>query len=350
MDAWDNAGPLARTGRRHDDSPRSAPLHAMPSTSTRDTLLRQWHLLSLVPQSPRSASIATLHEGLADAGFPVTRRTVERDLHKLADVGFPLWCDEASAHHRWALIASGRSWIPAVPSVNEALLLVLTQQYLKPLLPPPLLRALAPTFKSAEAVLTASAPKQRLARWQQKVRAALPAQPLLAPAIAPDVQAACSDALFEDVQLAITYDSRSRSKRQALVLNPLGLIQRGLVSYLVATSPPHTDPRLYALHRIRTARVLPSAVPSGVRFSLTDFLEQGFGDFGKGRRIQVRLVVSPSVAAHLAECRISRDQTIAPVRAPSGWSRVTATTNDTPQLRWWLRGFGDEIRVERPAT
>ncbi len=129
------------------------------------------------------------------------------------------------------------------------------------------------------------------------------------------------------------------------------LLQRGLISYLVATAHPHTDPRLYALHRMLTARLLESPMSRASGFSLEAFLAAGRADFGSGRRMRIRLRVSPSVATHLAECRLSHDQRITRLRRPDGWCRVTATVNDTPQLRWWIRGFGSDVHAEHlPAT
>jgi predicted DNA-binding transcriptional regulator YafY len=148
--------------------------------------------------------------------------------------------------------------------------------------------------------------------------------------------------------VSISYDSRSREVRKTLVVNPLALVQRGLITYLVATATPHTDVRLYALHRVRTARLLDEQCARPRAFDLDAFLQAGFGDFGQGRRIKVRLRVSASVATHLTECRLSEDQVVTSPRNAAGWWRVTATVNDTPQFRWWVRGFGADMQMERP--
>lgn len=320
----------------------------MPTASTRETLLRQWRLLALLPRAPRALTVAALRAGLTTDGFVVTRRTIERDLQKLSSAGFPLSCQTTNGLQHWALIDTREPWLPNMPSVSDAILLLLARDYLTPLLPPLMQRALDPTFAQAESVLTIARATSHLARWRDKVRATLPTQTLIAPAVSRAVHEACAEALMQERQLSVSYASRSRDTRQTLVLNPLALLQRGLISYLVATASPHTDPRLYALHRVRSARVLDAGMTPVPGFDLQTFLAKGFGDFGHGERIQVRLRVSPSVATHLAECRLSDDQTITPVRTPAGWSRVTASVNDTPQLRWWIRAFGPDIRAERP--
>jgi predicted DNA-binding transcriptional regulator YafY len=45
---------------------------------------------------------------------------------------------------------------------------------------------------------------------------------------------------------------------------------------------------------------------------------------------------------------LSNDQTLAPVS--NAQTRVVATVSDTPQLRWWLLGFGDGVEVLKPAA
>lgn len=320
----------------------------MPAGSTKDTLFRQWRLLSLLPRHPRTTTVAALQSRLQAYGFDVTRRTVERDLQKVSSAGFPVSCETGNGGHRWALLPVRDAWLQALPSVSDAVLLLLARDHIAPLLPPLMYRALAPTFEQAEGVLRTARASDHLARWRDKVRATAPTQTLLAPKTSSAVQETCTEALLKERQLSVSYDSRSREARKALVLNPLALVQRGLITYLVATATPHTDVRLYALHRVRAARMLDERCSRPRTFDLDQFLEAGFADFGHGRRIKVRLKVSASVATHLAECRLSADQVITPLRKTAGWWRVTATVNDTPQLRWWVRSFGADMEMERP--
>ena len=87
----------------------------MPSQSTRETLLRQWQLLLLLPRHPRTCTIATLHAALADAGFDVTRRTVERDLQKLSMAGFPVTWEVRDGLQQWTLSGTAGHRLPALP-------------------------------------------------------------------------------------------------------------------------------------------------------------------------------------------------------------------------------------------
>jgi predicted DNA-binding transcriptional regulator YafY len=63
-------------------------------------IVRQWHLLTLLPKAPRRIDTATLAERLRARGFEVHRRTIQRDLVELATV-FPLVSDERTKPYGW---------------------------------------------------------------------------------------------------------------------------------------------------------------------------------------------------------------------------------------------------------
>jgi hypothetical protein len=41
-------------------------------------MIRYWHMLKLIPRYPSRIAVAEIAEQLADVGFVVTRRTIER--------------------------------------------------------------------------------------------------------------------------------------------------------------------------------------------------------------------------------------------------------------------------------
>jgi predicted DNA-binding transcriptional regulator YafY len=83
-------------------------------------MLRQWHLLTLLPKGPRRVDTATLEEKLRARGLDVHRRTIQRDLVELAGV-FPLVSDERSKPYgwRWADDAELLCAIPALPGARH---------------------------------------------------------------------------------------------------------------------------------------------------------------------------------------------------------------------------------------
>jgi predicted DNA-binding transcriptional regulator YafY len=83
-------------------------------------IVRQWHLLTLLPKGPRRIDTATLEEKLRARGLEVHRRTIQRDLIDLATV-FPIVSDERTKPYgwRWADDAELLCAIPALPGARN---------------------------------------------------------------------------------------------------------------------------------------------------------------------------------------------------------------------------------------
>lgn len=329
----------------------------MPTHNARDVLARQWAILRLIPREPRAISAADLHVRLKDMGFGCSRRTVERDLNQLESFGFGLTCDDTAVPNLWYWYKDAGLNLPAM-TVSDALLLTMVRDYLAPILPPTVTAVLEPQFKTAEDLLESTSKTNPMATWRDKVVSIPAMQRLIAPEVTTGVMDEVANALIHQCKLSVTYRSRSAGKLSELTLNPLGLVQRGQVFYLVATTGDYSDVRLYALHRINIPKALPDAItavdgfdPAG--FDLHDYVAKGFADFGRGEEVVLELLTSPGLTDHLQECRLSLDQVIEPVAtntreetdATNGWSRIRATVQDTQQLHWWLRGLGDGVKV-----
>ena len=67
----------------------------------KDTLLRLFSLLRLIPEYPRYSTAPTLHEKLRDRGFYVDLRTVQRDLQRLSGP-FSLIDEEEGGRKQWS--------------------------------------------------------------------------------------------------------------------------------------------------------------------------------------------------------------------------------------------------------
>jgi predicted DNA-binding transcriptional regulator YafY len=320
----------------------------MPTHNVRDVLARQWTLLRLIPREPRAISAADLHGKLIDQGFTCSRRTVERDLVKLESFGFGLTCDDTAVPNLWHWQKDATMSLPAM-SVSDALLLSMVQDYLAPILPPTVTRVLGPQFKIANDLLESANKTNPITAWREKVVSIPATQRLIAPDIAVGLMDEIAHALIHSRRLSVSYNSRSSGKASELTLNPLGLVQRGQLFYLVATSGEYTDVRLYAIHRLNQAKSLYEKMKPVADFSLREYVAKGFADFGQGQEVALRLLIAPDLSDHLEECRLSHDQVIEPtmesVHGITEWLQLKATVTETPQLHWWLRGLGDRVQV-----
>lgn len=102
----------------------------------RETLLRQWQMLRMIPRFPSKITAKTLHEKLASENFTVTKRTVERDLQSLSE-SFPILSDERDMPYGWSWSKDAKVFDVPGLSNSEALTFKLVEQHLKPLLPAP---------------------------------------------------------------------------------------------------------------------------------------------------------------------------------------------------------------------
>lgn len=67
----------------------------------RDPALRLCVTMTMLPRAPHKISARSLAQRLADAGWGVTVRTVERDLHRLRSV-FPIALDSRHKPFGWS--------------------------------------------------------------------------------------------------------------------------------------------------------------------------------------------------------------------------------------------------------
>ena len=315
--------------------------------SQNDTLLRQLVMLRCIPQHPRQITARELTERVKAEGFAVSKRTVERDLLSLS-VTFPILSIEQSRPYGWSWLKDAEAFSLPGMSPLQALTLELAHDHLSALLPASLLDTLAPYFKCAEGVLSSGDGVKKLANWRKKVAIVPPNQPLIPPGYPQEIIEAVHSALLSEQQLEISYASREQGETKTYRVHPLGIVQRGAVTYLVATLNDYSDIRLLAVHRIRSAEKLDKPAKTPKKFDLAKYIRQGA--FGFGGIDEIKLVVRFTAAAveHLRETPLCLDQQIDPDMA--GWMRVQAAVPDTPQLRWWLLGFGDQVEVLEPAS
>lgn len=321
----------------------------MPAQPKHDTLSRLLELLKALPHH-RWATPAELREQLADRGFEVDLRSVQRDLKDLQK-SFPLDHNDKGKPHGWRWSAEAAGGIASM-GTPEALMLVLVQQHLQAALPASMLEGFEMLFARARQRLERLGPKAGATRWPQMVRAVPPGLPMLPPDVDPRVQKALADALLAERQIDVLYAPGAKGAARAYRLHPLGLILRGSTTYLAATrgSGPHAS--LYALHRFRSVEVLLDGVRFPPGLDLDAALKRGRGQFGiaadGSARLQLVMNCDNTLADLLEEAPLAPDQQMR--RLDESRTEVRATVADSWELRWWLLGRGPSVHVIGPAA
>ena len=310
-----------------------------------DTVMRQWQMLRLVPRSPSKIDTTSLVHALASESFVVTQRTVQRDLEKFSTI-FPLECDDRSKPFGWSWSKdSGTLDIPGMDS-HTALAFYLAEQHLEPILPNETVSHLLPHFKTAKKVLNELQSNSGATSWADKVRVVRQGPDLSTPEVLHDVQSAVYSGLLLNRRLQITYKPRGSKAAKDYTISPLGLVLKNGIFYLPCTIDDYQDVRLLTMHRILAAEKLdiPSTSPKG--FDLDAYIASGELSFQIGYKINLKAIIGKDVAFHLGERKLSPKQTLQ--EQGDGTFLLQATVNDTSELRFWLRGYDEQIEVLEP--
>ena len=316
----------------------------MAANSTRSTLSRQWELLKLLPSRGPGLTASQITEKLKN-DHGVNKRTVERDLQELSRL-FPLQCNDRGKPYGWHWRPGAQLELPGI-ELSEALSLALLEDTLKAVLPLSLRRGLEPRFQQARRKLEALAAESATARWVDKVASVQPQMSLQTPDVNEALLERIQLGLLEERQVRCRYYAAHQDKERELILNPLALVQRGSITYLIATAEPYSDIRQYALHRFRAVDVLDTPLVRVAGFSLQAYLASDALQFGAQEPVRLQAWVSDTLARMIRETPLSPDMTLEP--GEEGFC-LQATVRDSWQLRWWLLQQGENICVQAPAS
>lgn len=317
----------------------------MPAHTTRDTLARQWELLKCLPSQGSGISAREAADRLDGTGFAVSKRQVERDLNELSRV-FPLYCNDKSTPYGWRWADNTSADLPGV-TLADALSLRLIEDTLRPLLPRQVLAALEGRFHQARKKLAGLGGMNSLADWPSKVRVVPSTLPLLPPDSQPGILASLQDALLLDRVINADYLRRGAKTPKTLELNPLGLVQSGPVTYLVAVATGYEAARLFALHRFSRAEVLDVASSLPANLDLDGLLEAGLMQFGRLETVRMEARISPALHQVLMETPLSPDQVL--TAQAEERPTISATVPDSELLRRWILSQGPNIEVIAPV-
>lgn len=232
---------------------------------------------------------------------------------------------------------------------SQAVTFMMVEEHLKHLLPPSLIEEMNPWFDLARRSLST---QNNVRQWINRVRIVPATQPLIPPVVEKQAQQAIYEGLLQDKQLECVYQGRNLSgEEKTYILNPLGLVQKGAIIYLICTRQDKTDIQTFALHRFKSASVLNSRAMHPVDFDIDAYIDSGaLGfrvDYNQAtQNIVLKLIMSEQDAHYFDESQLSKDQTIE--KLADGLAQVTANVPFTSQLVWWLRGFGNKIQQIEP--
>lgn len=312
---------------------------------TSNSLYRQWQILSRL-STGKWMGTRELQETLEREGIEISLRTIQRDLNQISQ-RFPIESNKTVPQGwRWRSDAPIQS-LPHMTS-SQAVTFMMVEEHLKHLLPPSLIEEMNPWFDLARRSLST---QNNVRQWINRVRIVPANQPLIPPIVEKAAQQAIYEGLLQDKQIECIYRARGPlGEDRNYTLNPLALVQKGAVIYLICTRFDKTEVQTFALHRFKSATVLDSRALHPVDFDIDAYIDSGaLGfrvDFNQPTEIvDLELIMNEADALYFTESQLSKEQTIEQIS--DDLFKVSASVPFTSQLVWWLRSFGKKIiRIE----
>lgn len=317
----------------------------MSTKSASDTLARILQLIQLIPKAPAQVTANDLTDELHSLGFSVSLRTVHRDLNEISQI-LPLYRNSDSKPYGWKWPRDSKTHF-ALMSLQEALTLNLVNQHLMQVLPPNMFESLNSMFTQAKQTLESLGDKNKLNNWLESALVEQPTQHVISPKVDIELQEEVYKALFDQRPLNALYKPKNSKEAREYLLHPVGLMQRGQVTYLGAMVEDYDDILLFALHRFTQAEINHLAMFRKSKTSWKEFLSSGKGGFGGDSvtTIKLKAIIDTELATILDETPISQDQKISDT---DGSLTLKATLQDTWQFRWWILSQGSKITIQEP--
>ena len=316
----------------------------MKQPNTFETLMRHWNMLQMLPKFPRKISTPEVHQRLADNGFQTTIRTVQRDLDKLS-AHFPIYGDDNKPRGWcWAKDAE----ILDLPSMDPqtALTMHLVAEHSMRVLPPSTLRHLKSHFNLAKKTLK-SLESSSLSKWPDKVRVIQSGPIRIPPKINHEALDTIYIALLDGKQFNASYRPRDSRVYKDYSVNPLSLVFKDGLGYLVCTLFKFSDIKQLSLHRFRAAEITDEEHTVPDEFSLDEYIASGAFNYSDGEQIDLRILLHPSLVRFVEELPLSKGQKL--TEQDDGRTLVEATVAGGDELRWWLLSHGSGVEVLEPV-
>ena len=272
----------------------------------------------------------------------VSERTIHRDMDALSGAGIPVFAERGSGGG-WALMEEYRTNLTGLNKEEIQALFVMNPSrlladlgldkasdaaHIK-------LRAALPSVSRDDAEYARQRIHIDVTGWSHSEES-LPTLPII------------QEAIWKERRLRIIYQRSGCSATERLV-DPLGLVAKGSVWYLVAGVGGET--RSYRISRVQEARMMdePCVRPEG--FDLAAYWEQSTVRFKANLpRYQVTVRVSPAITPRMylsgKFARIEREE----LPDEDGWKKVSIRFDVEEVAVEYVLGFGSHIEVLEPQS
>jgi predicted DNA-binding transcriptional regulator YafY len=311
-----------------------------------DSVIRQIKVLALIPQLPSSTTTAEVHGNIQEYGFKVTTKTIERDLHTLSRF-FPITAIESSKPYRWSFSELKVDTILNL-TLEMALTLDLIKEYSQGLFPRNILNFLSPFFDQADKELSALS-NNSLSNWRNKIHNIPSSLVLKKTKQDSDIVDKLYVSVMQEKKIIVNYRARGKNARD-YTLEPVGIVLRGSLTYLLGTCTEGGDILQFLINRFNSVQVLGDSISESSRkLNVKDYIDQGALEILKNpKKIEFVARVRKIRGWHLYETPLSEDQEI--IDDNKDTFLVKATVANSQHLLWWVLSLGSRIDVIEPES
>lgn len=274
------------------------------------------------------------------AHLEVSERTIYRDMDALSMAGVPVLSERGSTGG-WRLLEGYRANLNAL-NVRELQTLFLSQPLFADL-------GLEQSAKNALLKLLTTLPGEYQAHVEL-VNRRLYIDPTGWQRSKEDVSwlPVLQEAIWNDRTLALHYRRGDNTEVERIV-EPLGLVAKGSVWYLVAATDG--DIRTYRVSRIVSATVTEHVWERPQHFDLKAYWQQSMTDYMENiTRCPITIRVSPEILPRIRYAgTFAKIDQVFPPDADS-WSKVELHFDTTDEAREFVLGFGTYVEVLEPVT
>ena len=286
-------------------------------------------------------SAADIARGLKEEhGEEVTTRTIQRDIEKLRDLGAPIEYDR----RRHGFFYADMSW--SLPSIHltegDLMALMVGDRALEGYRNSPWYDELQSVFER----LTTLLPEKVTVSSQDLIaHVSVITDPVTR--IDKTVWATVREGLYKSRTIAIHYKAPSHNDTVVRIIDPLHLVGHRGEWYLLCWSHHHEEVRIYALFRIKQARLRKEVFSRPEGFAPENYIDPSFGIFVNEETVDIAVRFDGEAAQKIPERRWHYDQEVE--RLPDGGIIVRFRTNQQSQVLFWVSQWGPNAEILEPA-
>lgn len=316
---------------------------------------RRLDLLDHIPRSPNKITTRQLlHLLEVDGHDNLIIRKVQRDLEAIETLGmFGLEVDKRSKPYGWSINLNWKRLNISLMDANSALAFSTLQEVAGTLLPESTLDDLSAYFDKAKVIID-SEKSPLISHWKNSVALISSNNPVYLPLADKEALTQIKKAIFHKRQISADFKRYLLANKDPVWkryqhINPLGLIQReDVVTLICSIGSFHQKTYKFPIAFIRAVEIDDTEINVPNHYNFEKIKHSYFSTNITHKKIPLALLARKDSYFVMRNAKFSDEQVIIETDNPE-IVRITATAEDNPKLRAFLRGLGSSIEVLEPS-